>query len=217
MSYKRNKIPATVRNSVWNKYIGKDSKKGLCLCCNSEDISFANFDCGHIISKSKGGQDTIGNLRPICSQCNGSMGAGNMEEFMNKHGFKKCKNWNGVLTAENDDTVDGNDTNELVSENNNTLEIVKTAYRINKWAVYEKIIDHLFEQSKNIFKCVSIPGNKWYEFNGNRWIITSFPDKKFIEILEQIYQNNSSSITDKRNMYEMLDKMSMSNHKKKIY
>jgi hypothetical protein len=60
------KIPSTVRNSVWNIYIGADQKRGLCFCCNTEHISCANFECGHIQAKSKNGEITIQNLRPIC-------------------------------------------------------------------------------------------------------------------------------------------------------
>ena len=93
---KSKRIPATIRNMVWNFYIGKEIKKGLCFCCNSEDISSANFQCGHIISKKNGGNETIENLRPICGLCNKSMGAQNMEIFMDNYELKKNDNWNGI-------------------------------------------------------------------------------------------------------------------------
>lgn len=80
-------IPAAVRNTVWNKYIGTDQKIGTCFCCRLEHISYSNFHCGHIISRKKGGNDHIDNLRPICQLCNGSMGTNNMFEFMKKFGF----------------------------------------------------------------------------------------------------------------------------------
>jgi 5-methylcytosine-specific restriction endonuclease McrA len=86
------KIPATVRNTVWNKYIGTDKKIGNCHCCQFESISFANFECGHVISVKNGGETTIENLRPICPHCNKSMGAMNMEEFMKKYGFDQFPN-----------------------------------------------------------------------------------------------------------------------------
>lgn len=96
MSKSKEKIPATVKNSVWLTYIGKqyDSK---CFCCNLEQISKGNFECGHITSEKTGGQITIDNLRPTCSPCNKSMGIKNMEEFMKKHGYAKNKNWNGIV------------------------------------------------------------------------------------------------------------------------
>jgi hypothetical protein len=93
---KKEKIPSAVRNIVWNTYIGFDTKVGKCLCCNSELISFPNFDCGHIISDANGGEIKIQNLRPICGNCNGSMGKENMEVFMEKYGIVKSENWNGV-------------------------------------------------------------------------------------------------------------------------
>lgn len=84
-------IPSTVRNSVWNIYIGTTSKTGKCFCCSTEIISTANFHCGHVISEKNGGKVTIQNLRPVCAQCNTSMGTTNMEDFMVTYGFDKSK------------------------------------------------------------------------------------------------------------------------------
>lgn len=61
--FKKQKIPATLRNTVWNTYIGSDMKTGLCFCCQSENISFANFECGHVNSEKSGGELTMDNLR----------------------------------------------------------------------------------------------------------------------------------------------------------
>lgn len=91
----RKSLPSTVRNSVWNVYVGPNKKIDNCFCCQYEIISFANFECGHIKSRSKNGSDVIQNLRPICSLCNKSMGTLNMELFMTKYGFTKNKNWYG--------------------------------------------------------------------------------------------------------------------------
>jgi hypothetical protein len=93
---KKEKIPATVRKIVWNTYIGKDNSVGKCLCCNAEDISSTNFECGHIKSEKNGGEVNIDNLRPICGHCNKSIGGNNMDEFMDKYKIKKPANWNGV-------------------------------------------------------------------------------------------------------------------------
>jgi len=91
----KEKIPITIRKKVWVKYCGRiyDS---VCFCCNEEQISRDNFHCGHIISERKGGTAKITNLRPICAQCNSSMGTQNMELFMKKYGLVKKKYWNGV-------------------------------------------------------------------------------------------------------------------------
>jgi hypothetical protein len=92
----KNKIPATVRNSVWNTDIGIKNKQSVCFCCNTEQISFGNFECGHIQAEANEGKVTIQNLRPICSLCNKSMGKNNMETFMETFGFVKNENWNGI-------------------------------------------------------------------------------------------------------------------------
>lgn len=82
--YKKEKIPATVRNIVWVTHFGS-SKKGSCWLCKVEDISSANFECGHVISEKNGGKPSIDNLRPICSFCNKSVGTMNMEDFKIKY------------------------------------------------------------------------------------------------------------------------------------
>jgi hypothetical protein len=99
ISKKKEKIPVAVRKIVWNTYIGKDNKSGKCLCCDSEDISNTNFECGHIKSEKNGGEVNIENLRPICGNCNKSIGSNNMDEFMVKYKIKTPKNWNGFVLS----------------------------------------------------------------------------------------------------------------------
>ena len=93
---KSKKIPSAVRKIVWNTYIGKDNTTGKCLVCSSEDISHTNFECGHVKSRVNGGDVTVDNLRPICGNCNKSIGGNDMDEFMDKYKIKKPANWNGV-------------------------------------------------------------------------------------------------------------------------
>ena len=81
---KKERIPATVRNIVWVTHF-QTSKKGICWLCKVEDISSANFECGHVVSEKNGGKPTIDNLRPICSFCNKSVGTMNMEDFKKKY------------------------------------------------------------------------------------------------------------------------------------
>ena len=83
----KQKIPSAVRNKVWNEYIGIDKANDKCFCCNSEPITKANFECGHIISEHSGGEINIKNLRPVCSACNKSVGTKNMLDFMKQYHF----------------------------------------------------------------------------------------------------------------------------------
>ncbi len=96
------KIPSAVRKIVWNIYIGKDKIVGKCLCCDAEDISNINFECGHILSEKNGGEVNVENLRPICGHCNKSIGSKNMDEFMELYKIKRPNNWNGILKSENE-------------------------------------------------------------------------------------------------------------------
>lgn len=89
--YKKNKIPKLLKNQSWDVYIGKEKGVGNCYCCNAE-IDSKHFECGHIIPASKGGPETIENLRPICSLCNKSIGTKHMDEFIEKYIKKPIEN-----------------------------------------------------------------------------------------------------------------------------
>lgn len=86
MSSKR--IPSAVRNTVWREYNGKVYEAECYVGCGSY-VTAHDFECGHIIARSKGGTINVNNLRPICSNCNKSMSTQNMDDFIDKYGFKK--------------------------------------------------------------------------------------------------------------------------------
>ena len=79
---KKKPIPSTVKKLVWNTNIGEEIGKTKCLCCRSTDITQMSFNCGHIIAEANGGNTIVSNLKPICQNCNSSMGTKNMNEFM---------------------------------------------------------------------------------------------------------------------------------------
>lgn len=84
---KSKKLPAALRNAVWNTYIGAETGKSICFCCGVESISRGVYECGHVQSKASGGSDMLSNLRPVCGLCNKSMGTRNMVEFIKDCGF----------------------------------------------------------------------------------------------------------------------------------
>jgi 5-methylcytosine-specific restriction endonuclease McrA len=93
--YKKSKIPKALREQVWLRYIGErfDSKCKVVWCKNR--INVFDFQCGHNIPESKGGQTTLDNLVPICSRCNISMGYHySIDEWNTKFaGRSKWWNW----------------------------------------------------------------------------------------------------------------------------
>jgi hypothetical protein len=111
----RKTIPKTLKNQVWDQYIGKDKGMGNCECCKKE-IDSKHFECGHIIAVSTGGQDTIDNLRPICSLCNKSMGKMNMIEFCDKYMKPVIKPTDNIINSKH---------------KNNTFEELKDKYHQN--------------------------------------------------------------------------------------
>ena len=67
-------FPKRIREVVWTTYNGETySSKCYVSWCNNI-INVFNYQVGHDIPESKGGTYDIGNLRPICSNCNLSMG-----------------------------------------------------------------------------------------------------------------------------------------------
>jgi hypothetical protein len=80
---KKKPISATIKKLVWNTHIGEEIGKSKCLCCNVTDITQMSFNCGHVIAEANGGDTIVSNLKPICQNCNSSMGTKNMNDFMN--------------------------------------------------------------------------------------------------------------------------------------
>ena len=66
-------IPKALREQVWIKYFGKKYKHKCYIFWCKNDISVFDFQVGHNIPESKGGETVLENLRPICSRCNLSM------------------------------------------------------------------------------------------------------------------------------------------------
>ena len=79
---KKKAISATVKRLVWNTNIGEDIGKAKCMCCKTTDITQLSFHCGHILAEANGGETIVSNLKPICQNCNSSMGTKSMNDFM---------------------------------------------------------------------------------------------------------------------------------------
>jgi hypothetical protein len=85
--YKKQKIPKALREQLWIQKVGKkfETKCKTTWCRNK--INVFDYQAGHDIPESKGGDTTIANLVPICGRCNLSMG--------NQFNFKDwCKKGN---------------------------------------------------------------------------------------------------------------------------
>ena len=78
------KIRRSVRQKVWNTYIGDHIGKTKCLLCEQNDISAFQFHCVHVIAQSKNGTSAVTNLRPLCSVCTQSVSGYNLIEFARK-------------------------------------------------------------------------------------------------------------------------------------
>ena len=86
---KKEPIPAAIKTLVWNKWVGEKEAETGCYCCRVTTISMRHFHCGHVVSEKRGGKCTIDNLRPVCANCNLSMGTMDMREYIEKFGLHK--------------------------------------------------------------------------------------------------------------------------------
>ncbi len=86
---KKEAIPAAVKTLVWNKWMGEKVAEGGCYACRVTSISMRHHHVGHVVSEKHGGKCTIDNLRPVCANCNLSMGTMNMNEYIEKFGLHK--------------------------------------------------------------------------------------------------------------------------------
>lgn len=67
-------VGVILKTQVWNTYIGVDYGKIRCPHCLENDITQLHFEFGHIIAQSEGGETSVENSRPLCDQCNKSIG-----------------------------------------------------------------------------------------------------------------------------------------------
>jgi 5-methylcytosine-specific restriction endonuclease McrA len=83
--YTKKSIPKSLKKLCWDKWIGPQKGISQCLCCKHQNIRQIEFHCGHVVAEKSGGQTVVDNLRPICAQCNLSMGTMDMFEFQKKY------------------------------------------------------------------------------------------------------------------------------------
>lgn len=86
-SMRRKTIPQRLRTQVWKKR-NPISTSGKCYVCN-EDITYDDFNCGHIISVHHGGGTILSNLEPICGSCNRDMNIMNLNDYKNMY-YPSC-------------------------------------------------------------------------------------------------------------------------------
>jgi len=84
--YHKDIIPKRIRELVWTTHNGKVFSHDCYVTWCHNKINVFNFQVGHDIPESKGGTLDIDNLKPICSNCNHSMG--------NKYTIKE---WNKLV------------------------------------------------------------------------------------------------------------------------
>ena len=82
---RKKKISPHIRFQVWEKYVGNKIETE-CFCCLKNKITpfthYNTFHAGHIRSEANGGEISLDNLLPICSDCNKDMGPTNWDDYL---------------------------------------------------------------------------------------------------------------------------------------
>ena len=146
-------VPHTLKNTVWKKRF-KESNAGMCVCCTCNNICYATFQCGHILSRAKGGTIHKDNLEPICSACNQSMGTRHMFEFMKKYGYEPSAEQKELCEIFDNYFKDREETNK--TKTNTDLKTNKKVNKNNKSVFYKK---------PEIESCVQSILNKFKKYN----------------------------------------------------
>jgi hypothetical protein len=73
-NYRKETIPKRIRELVWTTYNGEVFNRKCHVSWCDNVVNVFNFQVGHDVPESKGGTLEIGNLKPICGNCNQSMG-----------------------------------------------------------------------------------------------------------------------------------------------
>lgn len=83
----RKQISSKLKKEVWLMY-HHTSLTGPCyIGCGKHISFFEGYECGHVISVKNGGPTELENLKPICFDCNRSMGKMNMADFVRNKSY----------------------------------------------------------------------------------------------------------------------------------
>ena len=130
--YRKEQIPKRIREMVWSTYNGeKYSNKCYVSWCNNI-INVFNYQVGHDIPESKGGTLDLSNLKPICGNCNLSMG--------NKYTITE---WNTLIPITDTET-------KPETANNKTIKDAQTIIQS-----HINIMKNKFTNSKTISKSLN--------------------------------------------------------------
>ena len=136
---KKTPIPKAIRTQVWKNTIG-NSLDGKCYVCD-RDVSYDNFDAGHIIPEAKGGDISVDNLRVVCKPCNTSCGTKNLNDF--KKAFKK-------------NNKDVKEAKEVKEEKKDTKEIKEEK---KQKALAKKRLKEIREKSVGLYQAICDDGS----------------------------------------------------------
>ena len=101
-THQKETIPKRIRELVWTTHNDETFKHKCYVTWCNNNINVFNFQVGHDIPESKGGTLDIDNLKPICGNCNLSMG----NRYTISEWCKLVKNDHSSSSSSSNETID---------------------------------------------------------------------------------------------------------------
>jgi len=71
-----------LKNALWTLYTDNPTAySNPCFCCRTKQITVLDCVIGHVVAKADGGPKNVENTRPICADCNNTMGKKNLLDY----------------------------------------------------------------------------------------------------------------------------------------
>ncbi len=102
-----------VSETIWNLH-SPNSNDAKCFCCDEVDINKNSYIMGHILARRYGGLITENNIKPVCFNCNLSMGTYNMYEYKAKLQKNSPNNTTIISNNENIETINNINQNIIL-------------------------------------------------------------------------------------------------------
>ena len=134
-------------------------------------------------AEKNGGKAILDNLKPICVSCNSSMRTMDMNDFINKYGFKKNDKCKGIIVNENKDNIVNENKYNIVNEN---IDSCKNSFDLKKLKLKElrnicDFYDISYNKKNNKSKLIDIISNI-KKFDYYNYLRKSLEDFKIMDL-----------------------------------
>ena len=199
---KKRVVPKTLKNKIWEKFYDKLAE-GNCYCCGIS-LHITSFHAGHIIAEIKGGEMHIDNLRPICKQCNSSMGTNNMDDFIKTFKsvhFNRTDNNEKLNEIEKEEIED-----EKTKTRNDDIKFIMDNCTNVPREIAEDIVDNYLDEFIKSYKEIIKASMKQYNKKFNLFIKKEKNSKLFSDTTKYVLYDDSNIIIPQCSKFGIIEK-----------